>query len=386
MAAGIFGIICTGDLFNLFVFIEILSISSAGLIAFRKHKPEAVISAYNYLIVSAVASLMILFAVGVLYGQYGILNMGAISRVIRFSFVEIFAMVLLIAGLAMKCGSVPMHFWVPGAYARAPSAITASLVVASQASLYALFRVSFLLFVRFSLIQLVASAIILLGVLSMFIGVTMALFQKDIKKLMAYHAISQTGYMLLGVGVGLFSINTSLADVGFFAMEGGIFHIINHAIYKGLLFLTAGAIIYTTGQRDLNNIGGLARKMPLTAIFFIIGAAAIAGLPPTNGFVSKLLIYESVFRFNPLLSIIAVIVSMLTLVSFVKVFCSAFLGPQRKELDEVRELPKSMLIAMAILSFFIIFFGFFPNIVIKTLVEPASRALLNRGAYLEAIF
>ncbi|MCX8189988.1 MAG: proton-conducting transporter membrane subunit [Candidatus Diapherotrites archaeon] len=386
MAASVFGILCTGDLFNLFVFIEILSISSTGLIAFRKEKPLSLISAYNYLIVSAVASLMILFGIGILYGQYGMLNIAAVSRAIKFSFVDVFAMVLLIAGLAMKCGSVPMHFWVPDAYGRAPSAVTAFLVVSSQASLYALFRVSFMLFAGFSLIQLVALAIITFGLLSMFIGVTMALVQKDIKRLMAYHAVSQTGYMLLGVGVGLFSINTTFYSHGLLAMEGGIFHIINHALYKGLLFLTAGAIIYATKERDLNKIGGIARKMPFTTIFFIIGAAAIAGLPPTNGFASKFLIYESVFVFNPLLSIIAVIVSMLTLISFVKIFCSAFLGPEREELKNIKEVPKPMLVAMSLLALCIISFGLFPDSVLKAIIEPAAKALLSQGAYLEAVF
>ncbi|MEM4598634.1 MAG: proton-conducting transporter membrane subunit [Candidatus Diapherotrites archaeon] len=386
MAASVYGILCTGDLFNLFVFIEVLSISSTGLIAFRKDKAESLIAAYNYLIVSAFASLMILFGIGMLYGQYGLLNIAAVSRAMNFSFVDVFAMVLLIAGLAMKCGSVPMHFWVPDAYGRAPSAVTAFLVVSSQASLYALFRVAFTLLYGFSLTQLVGLALIAFGILSMFVGVTMALVQKDIKRLMAYHAVSQTGYMLLGVGAGLFSLNTSLYSTGLLAMEGGIFHIINHAIYKGLLFLTAGAIIYATKERDLNRMGGLARKMPFTTIFFIIGAAAIAGLPPTNGFASKLLIYESVFVFHPMLSIIAMIVSMLTLISFVKIFCSAFLGPERDEFKGIKEVPVPMIVAMAFLTICIILFGLFPGLVLEAIVEPAAKALLSPAAYMGAVF
>lgn len=386
MSASIFGIICTGDLFNLFVFIEICSIASAGLVAFRKEKAESTIAAYNYLIVSSIASLMILFSIGIIYGQYGVLNMAAVAKLIKFSFVDNFAIVLLVSGLALKCGAVPLHFWVPDAYGRAPSGISAFLVVASQASLYALFRVSFTLFGAFFLIKLLSLAIIVLGVLSMFVGVTMALAQKDIKKLMAYHSMSQTGYMLLGVGLGLYSINTPLSDVGFFAMAGGLFHIINNAMYKGLLFLTAGAIIYATGQRDLNKLGGLARKMPYTTIFFMIGAAAIAGLPPTNGFASKLLIYESAFIFNPILSIVALIVSVFTLVSFVKIFCSAFLGPERNEFKNIKEVPCAMHFAMAFLSVLIILFGIFPDLILNAIVKPAASALLNSLAYMGAVF
>lgn len=381
MLAGMFGLLSTADLFNLFVFVEVLSLASAGLIAFRQNETESVEAAYKYLIISSLASLMILFAAGILYGQYGLLNIAALAKALKFSFVDVVAIGLLVSALAMKAGSVPMHFWVPDAYGRAPAAITALLVVASQACLYALFRIAFTLFGAFPLIQLIAWAIIIFGLLSMFIGVTMALPQKDIKRLMAYHAISQTGYMLLGVGIGLLAGNSALAEFGFKAMEGGIFHIINHAMYKGLLFLTAGAIIYSTGKRNLDELSGLARKMPLTTIFFIIGAAAIAGLPPTNGFASKLLIYESAYIFNPLFSIIAMIVSVLTLVSFVKVFCSAFLGPEKKELAYVKEVPKSMLLAMFLLAVFILLFGVFPEFVVKAIVEPAANALLNQQAY-----
>ena len=211
----------------------------------------------------------------------------------------------------------------------------------------------------------------------------MAIIQKDIKRLMAYHAISQTGYMLLGVGVGLAVLANpeALRDYGITAMEGGIFHIMNHAMYKGLLFLTAGALFFRTGTRDLNKMGGLAHYMKYTTIFFIIGAAAIAGLPPFNGFASKLLIYESVYKFNPLLSIIAMVVSILTLASFVKVFHSAFLGPKLPQFKEVKETPRSMIFAMAVLSCIIIFFGLFPDLIVKNLVHPAVMSLIEQLQY-----
>jgi len=211
----------------------------------------------------------------------------------------------------------------------------------------------------------------------------MAIVQKDIKRLMAYHAVSQTGYMLLGVGVGLAVLSNPIAmkDYGITAMEGGIFHIMNHAMYKGLLFLTAGALFFRTGTRNLNKMGGLAHSMKYTTIFFIIGAAAIAGLPPFNGFASKILIYESVYKFNPLLSIIAMVVSILTLASFVKVFHSAFLGPKLPRFNDVQEVPQSMVISMAVLSCIIIFFGLFPDLIVKNLVHPAVMALVEQVKY-----
>jgi multicomponent Na+:H+ antiporter subunit D len=305
---------------------------------------------------------------------------------LEFTYLDTVALVLLVSAFAMKCGAVPLHMWVSDSYGEAPAPVTAVLVVASQASLYALFRICFTLFGALPMITMMGWILVVLGVLSMFIGVTMALPQHDIKRLMAYHAVSQTGYMLLGVGVGLAVIGNAAAfqAFGIKAMEGGIFHIINHAMYKGLLFLTAGAIIYRTGTKDLNKMGGLAHRMPLTAIFFLIGAFSIAGLPPFNGFASKILIYESVFLFNPMLSVIAMVVSMLTLASFVKVFHASFMGPAPKD-AKLREVPAAMLISMGILAVLIIIFGLVPDLVLDSIVNPAAAALADNMGYIGAL-
>jgi multicomponent Na+:H+ antiporter subunit D len=261
------------------------------------------------------------------------------------------------------------------------------LVVVSQASLYGLFRFVFTLYNLTLNYVTIGWVLIAFGVLSMVIGVTMAIPQKDVKRLMAYHAVSQTGYMLLGVGVGLAVLGNQAAlnTYGITAMEGGLFHIINHALYKGLLFLTAGAIIYRIGTRDLDKMGGLGHSMKYTMIFFMIGALAIAGIPPFNGFASKLLIYESVYLFNPVLAIIAMVVSILTLASFVKVFHSIFMGPTLPEYANIREVPLSMLIGMGILAVLIIVFGFFPQQVVDVIVAPAAHALIDQGSYLSVI-
>jgi len=388
LTVGMFGIEFTGDIFNFFVFLEIASIASVALIAFRSNlSGEPAEAGFKYMVVSSIAALMVLFAVGLFYGQYDVLNMATIASVMQFTQLDKIALILLVTVLAMKAGSVPMHMWTPDAYSEAPAPITMILVAASQASLYALFRVTFSLYNITLNTVVIGWIIIILGVLSMFIGVTMAIIQKDIKRLMAYHAISQTGYMLLGVGVGLAVLANPVAleSFGIKAMEGGIFHIMNHAMYKGLLFLTAGALFYRTGTRDLNKMGGLAHKMSYTTVFFIIGAAAIAGIPPFNGFASKLIIYESVYQFNPLLSIIAMLVSILTLASFVKVFHSAFLGPKLEQYQKVEEVPKSMVVAMATLACIIVFFGLFPDVIVDNLVHPAVMALINQVNYTSAI-
>ena len=193
--------------------------------------------------------------------------------------------------------------------------------------------------------------------------------------------------MLLGLGVGLAVIAnpTALEAFGRDAMNGGIFHIINHVFYKALLFMTAEAIFFRIGTRDTNRMGGLARNMKWTAGFYIIGALAIAGIPPFNGFASKLLIYESVLKFNPILAAIAMFVSLVTLASFAKVFYSAFTGPPMPAFKEVKEVPKSMIVGMSILAVLIIFFGLFPGLIVDNIVAPATNALINHSSYINAV-
>jgi multicomponent Na+:H+ antiporter subunit D len=381
------GMVTTGDLFNFFVFIEISSMASAGLVAYRVEKGRAVEAAIKYFIVSTIAAIFFLFAIAILYGQYNALNIAMLAQRMQFSLLDKVALVLLIACLATKAGSVPLHFWTPDAYSLAPSSVTAFLVVASQASLYGLFRYIFTLYNLSLNAATVGWVLIILGMLSMVVGITMAIPQNDVKRMMAYQGISQTGYMLLGVGTGLAVLgNQPMMDAfGRMAMEGGIFHIINHAMYKGLLFLTAGAIIHRVGTRDMNKMGGLGHKMKWTMIFFMIGALAIAGIPPFNGFASKLMIYESVYLFNPVLAIIAMVVSILTLASFVKVFHSIFMGPELPEYKDVKEVPLPMLAGMAILAAIVIIFGFFPQQVVDTLIVPATNALIDQHGYIASV-
>lgn len=380
LIVGIFGMVFTGDLFNFFVFFEIASISSCALVAFfiRGESAEA---SFKYIVIGSIAGLIILLAVGFLYGEYDALNIGYIAGRINetgISFIDKIALCLFISALAMKAGSVPMHWWKPDAYGEAPQPITMMLVVSSLASLYALFRVCFTLYSAMDTVAM-GWILIIFGVVSIFIGATMAIPQTNLTRLIGYVAVAEVGYILLAIGIGLHSGGDGY---GFKSMEGGIFHLINDAIDLGLLFLVAGAIFHATGKRDLNEMGGLAHSMRYTSIFFIIGLAAVGGLPPMNGFASKLMIYETSYQLTPILSIFAILTSILMLGVFVKVFYSAFLGPK---LYEVREVPLSMLLAMGILVAMIIFFSFFPDLIVQKLANPAVRALLNPENYIRAI-
>jgi multicomponent Na+:H+ antiporter subunit D len=391
LTAGMLGMVFTGDMFNFFVFLEITSIASCALIAFWTHKPESLEAGFKYIVISAIGALFVLFSVALLYGQYDALNIAKLSTLIDYDFLDKTALVLLIAALGMKAGIVPMHMWLPDSYGRAPSPISIILVSATLACLYGMVRVIFTLYggVLSSISNFdipvnvfIGWFIVALAVISIIVGVIMALIQSDFKRLIAYGAVAELGYMFLGIGTGLTALGTTYGKV---ALQGGIFHIINDALDVGLLFLVAGSVYYATRETSLDRMGGLARNMKYTTIFFFIGLLAIAGMPPMNGFASKILIYESTFQLNPILAIVAILCSILLLAIFVKVFHSAFMGSEIPRFKEVKEVPKSMLIPMGALACLIIIFGLFPQLIIDNVVQPAAEALLNNAPYVSKI-
>jgi len=388
LTAGMLGMELTGDLFNFFVFLEITSISSAALIAFWTDKVKSVEAGFKYIIISTIGALFILFSIALFYGQYNVLNMAMIASAIQYTFLDKIALVLLIAALAMRAGVVPMHMWLPDAYGKAPSSVTLILIGVTQASLYGIFRVCFTLYggtVNLTPIS-VGWILVILGIITMLLGVAMAIIQTDFKRLIAFVAVAEIGYILLGIGTGLVVIlNIEMTATGLAALKGGIFHIMNNALNIGLMFLVAGAIYYATKETSLNKLGGLARNMKYTTVFFIIGVLAVSGMPPMNGFASKLLIYESTFKLNPILSITAILSSIMLLAVFVKVFHLAFLGPILPKFENVKEVPKSMLIAMGTIATIIIIFGLFPEFIISNIVEPAANALVNYGEYVREV-
>ncbi len=390
MIAGMLGMELTGDMFNFFVFLEITSIASCALIAFWTNKGKAVDAAFKYIVISAIGALFILFAVALLYSQYNALNIAVLGSMIQYTFLDKIALILLIVALLMKAGIVPMHMWLPDAYSRAPSSVTVALIGATLASLYGVLRVCFTLYgnslsnicnnLNINVHSMLGTLLILLAIITIILGVIMALRQINFKRLIAFAAIAELGYMFLGIGTGLTVLgNPELAVYGMTALKGGIFHIINDALDVGLLFLVAGAIYYATRENSLNRMGGLARNLKYTTVFFLIGLLAVSGMPPMNGFASKILIYESTYQLSPILSIIAILCSILLLAVFVKVFYSAFMGPAQPKFKDVKEVPKSMLIAMGIITCIIIFIGLFPQFVINTVVTPAAEALVNFG-------
>ncbi len=372
--AGVNGMVLTADLFNLFVWFEVTSIASCGLIAFQNYRGKSVEAALKYMMISVIGGLFLLVSIGLMYGEYGVLNFEILSVVMAGGIVDKIALAIIFVVFAMKASSVPMHMWAPDVYSESPGSVTPFIAITSMGSLFVLFRILFVMF-RFSMgAAALGTLLIILGLLSMFIGVSMALKQSDLKRLIGYLSVSQIGYMLLAVGVGLTTLeNGDYGTFGAMALEGGFFHMINDGVYKALLFLSAAAVVYATGTKDLNKLGGLAHRMPYTTLFFLIGGLSIAGVPPLSGFSSKLLIYQSIYLYHPILAIIALVVSIITFALIGKIFYNAFLGP---DLGLSKgEVPTGMLVAMAILTVVVIVFSLFPNYVVAEIVVPAIEGL-----------
>ena len=385
------GIELTGDIFNFFVFLEISCIASCALIAFWVFEGEALEAAFKYIVVSSIGALFILFAVGILYAQYNALNIATLAHLLQFTFLDKIVLVILLVSLGLKAGLAPMHMWMPDSYGRAPPSIVLVIMAATLASVYGLLRVVFTLYgnvltasLRFSLPAhvMIGWILIALAIISILIGVIMALVQTDFLRLIGYAAVAEIGYMFLAIGTSLTALGTSVATT---ALNGGVFHLLNDAVDIGLLFLSAGAILFATKKRSLDDISGLARTMKYTTVFFIIGLLAVAGMPPLNGFNSKFLIYESAYQVNPILSIIALLGSIVLLAVFIKILYAAFLGPELPGLADVKEAPRSMLLAMGILAALAVIIGLFPNLFLDALVKPAAAALLDQARYISMV-
>jgi multicomponent Na+:H+ antiporter subunit D len=353
MVAGMNGVVISGDIFNLFVFLEIASIASYALVGFGCEHEELEAS-FKYMVLGTIASAFILLGIALVYGNTGALNMAYAAAAIQQSGVNAglaFAISLFIVGFGLKAALVPFHAWLPDAHPSAPAPISAMLsgVLIKALGVYALSR---LIFNVFGVSVPVSWVLITLGVLSMVIGVFLAVGQWDFKRLLAYHSISQMGYVILGIGIGALIIarqgNPLWASL---AILGGLFHLVNHAVFKSLLFLTSGSVEMATGTRQLKKMGGLVSRMPYTRAACAIASASIAGVPPFNGFWSKLILVIAAVQARLFgLAAVTVVVSLVTLLSFLKVQRYVFLGDLPADLQDTRENKGSMLVAMLFLA------------------------------------
>lgn len=369
MLGGMNGVIVTGDMFNLFVFLEIGAVASYALVAFgtERHELEA---AFKYAIMGTVGSLFILLGIALLYGYTSTLNMMDMAAVLiekGTGNIILMVSILFLMGFGLKAALVPFHAWLPDAHPSAPAPISAMLsgVLIKSLGVYALCRIFYNVI---GLSQAIASILLILGTISMVVGGLLALGQWDLKRLLAYSSISQIGYIVLGLGLA-----TPLGILG------GLFHLFNHSIFKSLLFLNSGAVEYATGTRDLQKMGGLMQKMPLTGATTLSGSMAIAGIPPFNGFWSKLIIIIAAVEAGRYgYAFWAVLISILTLAMYMKVMKYAFFGNLKETLIGVKEVPRFMKLSMAVLAIICVVGGIlFISTINEVFLQKASNVLLG---------
>jgi len=388
MTGAMNGVVLAGDLFNMFVFLEVAAIASYALVGFGC-EAEELEAAFKYLILGTVGSALILLGITILYSLTGNLNMAMVSQglavVGRTSPAVLLAAAMLLAGLSLKAAMVPFHAWLPDAHPSAPAPISAMLsgVLIKASGVYALARVVFSVL---GPSPQYATVLMVLGAASMVIGVFLAIGQWDFKRLLAYHSISQMGYVVLALGAAAAVMSRSDPDrtVAGLCLFGGLFHLFNHAAFKSLLFLSSGCIEQQAGTRLLKEMGGLSRRMPITSFCCRIGALSIAGVPPFNGFFSKLIIIISLFLAGyPVLAGVAVLVALMTLLSFIKVQRYALEGEPTKTAGAV-EAPALMCIALVVLAVVCVAGGLAAIPLRDHLFAPAGDALMNASGSLTA--
>ena len=327
---------------------------------------KAAESAKKALIIIGGTDALMIFAVGLMWKAAGTFSMDAIHMNLNSAFSYIAYICIMIASFA-KAGAVPFHSWLPDVAEYGPAPVTAYLPASLDKLLgiYLLAKASLSLFVMNSVTNTV---LLIIGAVTIVFAVMVALVQHDFKRLLGYHAVSQVGYMVLGIGTA--------NPVG---IAGGLFHMLNHAVYKSCLFLGAGAVEKKAHTTDLSNLGGIARYMPVTFICFLTASLSISGIPPFNGFVSKWMIYQGIIGLgnnkNPLWIIwlvAAMFGSALTIASFMKLLHAVFLGRRSSSAEGLKEAGISMTIPMIILAVTCAIFGIFAFVLpLPFLILPA---------------
>ncbi len=360
------GIALTNDLFNMFVFIEISTIASCGIISIKADR-RCLEASIKYLILSALGSGCILLAVAMIYMITGNLNFDYIAAELPgalalYPYNILIALSLFIVGFGVKSALFPLHVWLPDAHSSAPSpssAVLSGLVI----KIYAIALVKLLWRVFPPQIYAavpVLDIILFLSVLAVLVGSIFAMVQDDIKRMLAYSSIAQIGYVFMGIGL-----------FGSRALSGGLLHIFNHAMMKSMLFMAAGLIIYATGIRNIRDLKGIGVRMPWTMGAFTVGAFSMVGIPGTSGFISKwYLALGALDLGRPFYVAVILLSSLLNGIYYFPIVIDAFFGTKVEPRSEHRDVPALMLVPVLILAAGVIFFGFFPGPLLN-LIEKA---------------
>ena len=369
---GLMGIAITGDAFNVFVFLEISSLSAYALIALGQDR-RALIASYQYLIMGTIGATFIVIGIGLMYMMTGTLNMHDLSQRLPDMFetrTAVVAFAFLTVGMLIKLAMFPMHMWLPNAYAYAPSVVTAFIAAtATKVSIYVFLRFTFTVWgAEFVFEKLNLDVFLIpLALLGIYVASLAAIYQTNVKRLLAYSSVAQIGYMMLGIGF-----------VSVSGLTSGIVHLFNHALMKSALFLAVGCVVLRIGSAELADWKGLGRRMPVTMAAFVLSGFSLIGVPLTVGFISKwYLILAALEKGWWPVAMLALISSLLAVVYVWRVVETAYF--QKPESDEpVKEAPLMMQISMWALTAATFYFGVSTDLT-AGVAQHAAKWLLGGG-------
>lgn len=369
---GLMGLVITGDAFNVFVFLEISSLSTYVLVAQGSYRDKrALTAAYDYLIMGTIGATFFVIGIGFLYMATGTLNMAdiaeriadqGVNRTIRAGFA------FIIVGMGLKVAIVPLHLWLPKAYTFAPSAVTVFLsATATKACLYVMLRFMFMVYRPDFTFEynLIVTVLLPVALVAMFMASFVAAFQTNFKRMLAYSSIAQIGYMVLGIAM----VNAS-------GLTATMVHMFNHGITKALLFMGVGALILRVGSSFYDDLAGLGRKMPLTAACIVVGGLSLIGVPGTAGFISKWMLVQAAFENGWWPIALLIVMSSLIAVVYVWRAVEVLYMHEPKSDAEVGEAPLTMLIPMGLLAVGCIWFGVATELPLGA-AQTAAENLLN---------
>jgi len=369
------------------IFWEIMSLSGYFLVVYQHQHAGNRHAAFLYLLLAHVGALVILLAFGVLAAFGGGLTFAQMRAAPLSPLWATLAFAFAFLGFGTKAGMVPLHVWLPDAHPVAPSHISALMSgVMLKMGIYGIIRVSYDLIgeVRWEW----GVAMLIVGTASALLGVLYALMQHDLKRLLAYHSIENIGIILMGLGMSMIFLGSGHPLLGTLGLVAALYHTLNHALFKGLLFLGAGAVLYRTHERDLEHMGGLIQRMPVTAFMFLVGSVAISALPPFNGFVSEWLTFQTALQapaldngvlrmIMPIAAALLALTGALAAACFVKAFGIAFLGrPRSRHVAHAREVPRGMLLGMGLLAVLCLVLGILPVPMIEAMA-PITQLLVH---------
>jgi len=372
---GMVGVAFAGDFFSLFIFWELMCLTSYVLVAYRKETWEPLEATFKYFTMSGVGVVLIVFAMSLLYGVTGSLNFAEIAKLLSTASTSnpwlVLILILFIVGFGIKATIVPFHTWAPDAYAAAPSPISSILSgAANKSSIYVLLRllVLVLIFAKFHWLVIVA----MLSAITMTVANVSALMQQDIKRLLAYSSVAQIGYILVGFAAG-----------NLYGYTGTVFYMFNEAFMKGLAFLCAGILINQAGTRSIRGLSGYGRVLPLSSIALSISLLSLAGVPPFSGFMCKLIIFLAAFQSGMAwLALLVALNSAFSLAYYLPIILILF---QSKPAAVKRmRSPITMLIPILFMVGLIVLFGVWPDPALN-FAKEAVYDLTNRHAYISSI-